>query len=93
MLALDHATIIEDALWRLGYRLADKSWFITVAGALLPETFTLSEAQRLYEALRREEVDESNFRRDMRATGCLEATGESRSEGPGRPAQLYRVQG
>jgi 8-oxo-dGTP diphosphatase len=90
-LALDHATIVEDGLWRLTYRLTDKAWFIQVAGALLPETFTLSEAQRLYEALRREAVDESNFRRDMRATGCLKATGESRSEGPGRPAQLYRV--
>ena len=92
-LALDHATIVEDALWRLRYRLMDKAWFIQVAGALLPEEFTLSEAQRLYEALRREEVDESNFRRDMRATGCLDPTGASRSEGPGRPAKLYRLAG
>ena len=90
-LALDHATIVEDGLWRLSYRLMDKAWFVQVACALLPGEFTLSEAQRLYEALRREDVDESNFRRDMRATGCLEATGETRSEGPGRPAQLYRV--
>ena len=90
-LALDHATIIDDALWRLRYRLADKVWFVHVAGALLPETFTLSEAQRLYGALRREEVDESNFRRDLRATGCLDATGATRREGPGRPAQLYRL--
>ncbi len=90
-LALDHATIVEDALWRLRYRLADKAWFIQVAGALLPGEFTLAQAQRLYEALRREAVDESNFRRDMRATGCLDATGQSRSEGPGRPAKLYRL--
>ena len=90
-LALDHAVIVEDGLWRLRYRLQDKAWFIRVAGALLPPEFTLGEAQRLYEALRREEVDESNFRRDMRATGCLTATGESRREGPGRPAQLYRL--
>jgi 8-oxo-dGTP diphosphatase len=90
-LAVDHATIVEDALWRLRYRLMDKAWFVRVAGGLLPDEFTLSEAQRLYEALRREEVDESNFRRDMRATGCLEATGASRSEGPGRPARLFRL--
>jgi 8-oxo-dGTP diphosphatase len=90
-LALDHATIVEDALWRLRYRLLDKAWFIQVAGALLPGEFTLTQAQRLYEALRREGVDESNFRRDMRATGCLDPTGASRSEGPGRPARLYRL--
>ena len=90
-LALDHATIVEDGLWRLRYRLTDKTWFVQVAGALLPETFTLSEAQRLYEALRGEEVDESNFRRDLRATGCLQATGDSRREGPGRPAGLFRI--
>ena len=90
-LALDHATIVEDGLWRLRYRLMDKAWFVQVAGALLAETFTLSEAQRLYGALRREEVDESNFRRDLLATGCLEPTGETRREGPGRPARLFRL--
>jgi 8-oxo-dGTP diphosphatase len=90
-LALDHALIVEDGLWRLGYRLQDKAWFVQVAGALLPEQFTLSDAQRLYEALRREEVDGANFRRDMRATGLLSPTGASRSEGPGRPARLYRL--
>ena len=90
-LALDHAAMVEDGLWRLGYRLQDKAWFIQVAGALLPEVFTLSDAQRLYEALRREAVDGANFSRDMRATGCLEPTGDTRREGPGRPAQLYRL--
>jgi 8-oxo-dGTP diphosphatase len=35
-------------------------------------------------------VDAANFRRDVRATGLLEDTGELRSEGPGRPGRLYR---
>src|SRR4029450_9604967 len=30
-LALDHATIVDDALWRLRARLADKAWFVRVA--------------------------------------------------------------
>jgi 8-oxo-dGTP diphosphatase len=90
-LALDHARIVDDGLWRLRYRVQDKAWFIQVAGALLPPEFTLTQAQRLYEALRSEAIDESNFRRDMRATGKLVATGATRSEGPGRPAQLYRL--
>jgi 8-oxo-dGTP diphosphatase len=89
-LALDHARIVEDGLWRLRYRAADKEWFFSVAGALLPETFTLGQAQQLFEALTGEAVDAANFRRDVRATGLLEPTGVSRSDGPGRPAGVFR---
>ena len=89
-LALDHARIVDDGLWRLRARVADKAWFMRVAGGLLPEVFTLREAQRLYEALRGEPVDAANFRRDALATGLLEETGERRSEGVGRPGKLYR---
>lgn len=89
-LALDHARIVDDGLWRLRYRAADKEWFVSVAGALLPETFTLAQAQRLFEALQGEHVDAANFRRDVRATGLLEETGETRSDGPGRPAKVFR---
>jgi 8-oxo-dGTP diphosphatase len=90
-LALDHGRLIEDGLWRLRYRATDKEWFVSVAGRLLPEEFTLSQAQVLYEALRGEHVDTANFRRDIKATNLLEATGRVRSEGPGRPATLYRL--
>jgi 8-oxo-dGTP diphosphatase len=90
-LALDHGQLIEDGLWRLQYRAADKEWFVGVAGRLLPEEFTLSQAQVLYEALRGEHVDTANFRRDVKATDLLEPTGQVRSEGPGRPATLYRI--
>jgi 8-oxo-dGTP diphosphatase len=89
-LALDHATIVEDGLWRLKARVADKAWFVRVAGGLLPEEFTLAAAQRLYEALRGEPVDAANFRRDVRATGLLTETGRTVREGPGRPGQVYR---
>lgn len=90
-LALDHARIVEDGLWRLRYRVADKEWFVRVAGGLLPERFTLSQAQALYEALRGEPVDTANFRRDVKATELLEPCGEVRSHGPGRPAALHRI--
>jgi 8-oxo-dGTP diphosphatase len=89
-LALDHARIVDDGLWRLQARVADKAWFVRVAGGLLAAEFTLGQAQRLYEALRREEVDAANFRRDIRATGLVEETGGRFSEGPGRPSRLYR---
>jgi 8-oxo-dGTP diphosphatase len=89
-LALDHARIVSDGLWRLHARVADKSWFVAKAVGLLSEPFTLRDAQQLYEALRGEEVDAANFRRDIRATGLLVDTGDTRSEGPGRPGRLYR---
>ena len=90
-LALDHARIVDDGLWRLRARVADKAWFVRVGGALLPEAFTLGQAQRLYEALRGEEVDPANFRRDVKATGLLDDTGRRLSEGPGRPGTLFRL--
>jgi 8-oxo-dGTP diphosphatase len=89
-LALDHARIVDDGLWRLRARVADKAWFVRIGGGLLPETFTLGQAQHLYEALRGEPVDPANFRRDVRATGLLADTGERRADGPGRPGRVYR---
>jgi 8-oxo-dGTP diphosphatase len=89
-LALDHAHIVDDGLWRLRARVGDKAWFVRKAAGLLEEPFTLRQAQRLYEALRREPIDAANFRRDVRATGLLSPTGELRSEGPGRPGRLFR---
>ena len=41
-LALDHARIVDDGLWRLRARVADKAWFMRVGGGLLPEEFTLA---------------------------------------------------
>ena len=35
-LALDHATIVDDGIWRLHARVADKVWFVRKALALLP---------------------------------------------------------
>ncbi len=88
-LALDHAVIVDDGLWRLRARVADKAWFVRIAGRLLPDEFTLSEAQRLYEALRGEPVDAANFRRDVRATGLLCETERTVRDGPGRPGRVY----
>jgi 8-oxo-dGTP diphosphatase len=90
-LALDHARIVDDGLWRLRARIADKGWFMRVGGGLLPEEFTLSQALRLYEAIAGESLDPANFRRDVKATGLLTSTGRTRTEGPGRPGALYRL--
>ena len=89
-LALDHELIVDDGLWRLRARVADKTWFVRVGGGLLAERFTLGQAQRLYEALSGEHVDPAHIRRDVKATGLLADTGEQRAEGPGRPGRVYR---
>ena len=46
-LALDHATIVDDGIWRLHARVGDKVWFVRKALALLTEPFTLRQAQSL----------------------------------------------
>ena len=61
-----------------------------VAFRLLPPTFTLSELQHLYELLLGKRLHKASFRRALAAASLVEPTDEWRSEGRGRPAQLYR---
>ena len=85
-LAFDHERILEDGVARL----RAKTRYAPVAFQLLPEEFTLTELQDVYEGVMGEELDVRNFRRDVRAAGVVESTGRTRSDGPGRPAKLYR---
>jgi 8-oxo-dGTP diphosphatase len=57
---------------------------------MLPGAVTLSEARRIYEAIAQTRYDPATFGRDLKATGLIEATGQQRTTGPGRPAALYR---
>ncbi|MDQ3674003.1 MAG: NUDIX domain-containing protein [Gemmatimonadota bacterium] len=61
-----------------------------IAFRLLPPTFTLSELQHLYELLLDKRLHKASFRRALAAAALVEPTDEWRSEGRGRPAQLYR---
>jgi len=61
-----------------------------VAFRLLPAAFTLSELQGIYELLLGRRLHKASFRRSLHAAGLVEATDEWRSEGRGRPAQLFR---
>ncbi|MDQ2889021.1 MAG: NUDIX domain-containing protein [Gemmatimonadota bacterium] len=61
-----------------------------VAFRLLPATFTLSELQHMYELLLGRRLHKASFRRALAAAALVEPTDEWRSEGRGRPAQLYR---
>jgi 8-oxo-dGTP diphosphatase len=85
-LAFDHGEVLGAAVDRL----EGKLWWSNVAVGMLPGTFTLSEARRVYEAIAQTRYDPATFGRDLKSTGLIEATGEQRAAGPGRPAALYR---
>jgi 8-oxo-dGTP diphosphatase len=61
-----------------------------IAFRLLPATFTLGELQQMYELLLGKRLHKASFRRALQAAWLVEATDEWRSEGRGRPAQLFR---
>lgn len=61
-----------------------------IAFHLLPATFTLSELQEVYEILLGRRLHKASFRRALHAAWLVEPTDEWRSEGRGRPAQLFR---
>lgn len=61
-----------------------------VAFRLLPQMFTLTELQQMYELLLGKRLHKASFRRALQAAWLVEPTDEWRSEGRGRPAQLYR---
>ncbi len=68
----------------------DRMDYAPVAFRLLPAEFTLSELQQMYEMLLGRRLHKASFRRSLQAAWLVEPTDEWRSEGRGRPAQLYR---
>lgn len=84
-LAFDHARIITYALQRLRYKLE----YTALGFLLLPDEFTLSELQQVYQVVLCEPLDKRNFRRKILAQGILESTSKLRF-GDHRPAKLYR---
>jgi 8-oxo-dGTP diphosphatase len=84
-LAFDHAEIVQKALNKLKENLELSS----VAFQLLPEKFTLTELQRVYELVLGKPLDKRNFRKKILASDILKDTSETKMEGYHRPAQLY----
>ena len=85
-LYLDHVDIIRIARQRL----VSKLGYSRIAFHLLPELFTLSELQHIYEAVSGESLDKRNFRKRILALEYIEETGEFRANCSHRPARLYR---
>jgi len=84
-LAFDHRHILDYALERLRNKLE----YTTVGFQLLPEKFTLSELQEVYEAILGRKLDKRNFRRKIMLLKILKPVSQYRSTGR-RPARLYK---
>ncbi|MCA9825825.1 MAG: NUDIX hydrolase [Dehalococcoidia bacterium] len=70
-------------------RLRNKLDYTNVAYSLLPAEFTLTELQRVYEAILGETMDKRNFRRRVVGLGVVKESGGWRKTGAHRPARLY----
>ena len=86
LLSPRHRAIVDAAVDEVRRRI-DQS---PLAFRLLPAAFTLSELQAVYELVLGRVLHKASFRRALQAAFLVEPTDEWRSEGRGRPAQLYR---
>ncbi len=85
-LAFDHKLILDYALERV----RNKVEYTNVVYSLLPETFTLTELQRVYEVILGRHLDKRNFRKKIGSLDLVAPTGDLRRDGAHRPAKLYR---
>jgi 8-oxo-dGTP diphosphatase len=83
-IAFDHAKIIEYAIERL----RNKIEYTDIAFNLMPELFTLTELQQVYEVILDSELLKANFRRKT-ADRVTETNQFTRDAGH-RPSKLYR---
>ncbi len=85
-LAFDHAEILGTAITRL----RGKVRYEPIGFELLPEKFTLSQLQHLYEAVLQTPLDKRNFRKKLLGMDLLVPLPERLRAGAHRPAQLFR---
>lgn len=84
-LAFDHQQLLGMALARLG----SKTRYTALPISLMPEQFTLTELQQIYEIILQQSLDKKAFRRRVLEAGVVVETGQNKLAGK-RPAQLYR---
>lgn len=77
--------IIRYAVQRLQWKIE----YTNAVYSLLPDEFTFSQLQSVYEGILGKKLDKRNFRKKIMALNLLKATGHKRKEGRSRPAQIY----
>ncbi len=85
-LAFDHAQLLEAAVQRLRNKVA----YTSLPAFLMPQEFTLTELQRVYEIALDRTLEKKAFRTRILASDLLEEVPRQRA-GANRPAQLYRL--
>ncbi len=84
-LAYDHDKILAKAVAHLQYKLR----YEPVAFDLLPEKFTLSQLQKLYEAVLNTQFDKRNFRKKINTMNYIVPLNEKQKGVAHKPAQLF----
>lgn len=84
-LAYDHKEIIKTAVERL----ISKLEYTNVVYNLLPNNFTLSELQEVYQIILNKKLDKRNFRKKILGLGLVKKTGKKQVGEGGRPAELF----
>lgn len=80
-----HDEILEYALKRL----QGKLWYTDIVKNLLPETFRISQIQKMYEIILGRTLDKRNFQKKIFSLKIIEETGEL-DKSTNRPAKLYK---
>ncbi|WP_437919548.1 NUDIX hydrolase [Sphingobacterium sp. LRF_L2] len=85
-LAFDHNQIIQQSLQKLKYSIN----YSTAVYELLPEKFTLTQLQQVYEAILDKTLDKRNFRKKIANSGFLKELQEVQKGVSYRAARLYK---
>lgn len=85
-LPFDHSKVFETGFQKIRRRLS----YQPIAFELLPEKFTLTQLQTLYEAILNKKLDKRNFRKKMLSYGFLKELDEKQKGVSYRAAKLYR---
>jgi 8-oxo-dGTP diphosphatase len=85
-LAFDHKQIVQYGLDRLRNKLG----YTNIVLGLLPDAFSLTDLQKVYETILSAKLDKRNFRKKILASGLLVPTGEKSDGKAHRPAMFYR---
>ncbi|MNY03255.1 hypothetical protein D3C86_1358670 [compost metagenome] len=84
-MGMDHREIVEKALLTLREKISIKP----IGYNLLPDKFTLSELQKLYEAILGKELNRGNFYRKIKNMRILKKLDEQRKGGAHKAPDLY----
>ncbi|MDE6011900.1 MAG: hypothetical protein K2G91_04110, partial [Prevotella sp.] len=82
----DHNLMVKQALKKMRQKIKTEP----ISFRLLPQLFTLTQLQRLYEAVIGEEVDKRNFRKRIKDMDFIEKTPLIDKKSSKRGAALYR---